>query len=199
MKEVALGESKNLLNFIATMAKAGAVQPNLIFKTVFFHSLLFGFQVEPCFAQNNDLFIPPAKVKTLAPKPTTSTPIPVTEKNLWGLRMWQVVGLAFVATVLSVVFCCCLCDCRVPKTGYDKDGQAKQADGDGSDTEPAVVHSRPLQDGKRLESASNQQRKVQDTGNSGGKVNQALESERETAAQDKGWKTIQRTMLSRQP
>ena len=71
---------------------------SFLHKLIYF--LLLLYQGPSCSAQNNDVFIPSPKVKTLEPKPTASTPLPVTEKNLWGLRLWQVVGLAFVATIL---------------------------------------------------------------------------------------------------
>ena len=59
------------------------------------------FQVLSCFAQNNnDVFIPTPKVKTLEPRLTSTTPLPVTEKNLWGLRLWQVMALALFATIV---------------------------------------------------------------------------------------------------
>ena len=57
-------------------------------------------QVQLCYAQNDDVFLPTPKVKTLEPSVATPTPLPVTERNLWGIRLWQVVGLAFVATVI---------------------------------------------------------------------------------------------------
>ena len=101
----------------------------------------------------------------------------------------------------TVVFCCCLCDCRVPKTGYDK-GDAENADDDGSDTEPSVFHSKPLQAGKLVNGSSQQigdKKKRPDSENEDGKVNAAFVGEKETPAQGKGWKTVQKTMLSRQP
>ena len=101
----------------------------------------------------------------------------------------------------TVVFCCCLCDCRVPKTGYDK-GDAENADDDGSDTEPSVFHSKPLQAGKLVNGSSQQigdKKKRPDSENEDGKVNEAFVGEKETPAQGKGWKTVQKTMLSRQP
>ena len=105
--------------------------------------------------------------------------------------------------VFTVVFCCCLCDCRVPKTGYDKDdAKAKNADGDGSDTEPAVSQSKLPQAGK-LANGSCQRiddgKKRPDSENKDGKINEAFVGEGETPAQGKSWKTVQRTMLSRQP
>lgn len=173
----------------------------LAYKIMLLLPFLFGFQVLSCSAKENDIFIPSPKVKSLEPEPTTSTPIPVTERDLWGLRMWQVVGLALVATILLVVFCCCLCDCRVPKTGYDK-GDAENPDDDGSDTEPSVFHSKPPQAGKLVNGSSQQigdKKKRPDSENEDGKVNEAFVGERETPAQGKGWKTVQKTMLSRQP
>ena len=97
----------------------------------------------------------------------------------------------------SVIFCCCLCDCRVPKTGYDKDDRVKYADGDDSDKEPEVVYSKACVGGEKVANSSSQQKKVPDTRKTEGKLNEAFESEEETASQGQGWKTIQRAMLSR--
>ena len=102
----------------------------------------------------------------------------------------------------KVVFCCCLCDCRVPKTGYDKDdAKAKNANDDGSDIEPAVFHSKPQQAGKLVDGFSQQigdTKKRPDSEIKDGKVNEAFVGEGETPAQGKGWKTVQRTILLRQ-
>ena len=40
--------------------------------------------------------------------------------------------------LILVIFCCCLCDCRIPKTTYDKE-EKPQEDSDCSDIEPAVT------------------------------------------------------------
>ena len=60
----------------------------------------FFCQVRSAFAENDDVFLPAPKVKTIEPSITTPTLLPVTERDLWGIRLWQVVGLAFVATIL---------------------------------------------------------------------------------------------------
>ena len=103
----------------------------------------------------------------------------------------------------TVVFCCCLCDCRVPKTGYDKDdAKAENADDEGSDIDPAVFHSKPQQAGKLVDGSSQQigdKKKRPDSENKDGKINEAFVGGGETPAQGKGWKTVQRTILSRQP
>lgn len=57
-------------------------------------------QVRSCFAENDGVFLPAPKVKILEPRITTPTLLPVTERDLWGIRLWQVVGLAFVGTIL---------------------------------------------------------------------------------------------------
>ena len=100
----------------------------------------------------------------------------------------------------SVTFCCCLCDCRIPKTGYDKDDEAKE-DSDCSDIEQASqVLSRQPQRGKKPANGSipskNQQRT---TGDYPGKVNKAFDNEGAIAPQNESWKGIQRVTLSRQP
>ncbi|XP_032227079.1 transmembrane inner ear expressed protein [Nematostella vectensis] len=64
---------------------------------------------------DDSAYLPVLKTKIVGPIDPTPTPLPATEQAMWGLRMWQVLGLLLTGTVVMVVICCCLCDCRVPK------------------------------------------------------------------------------------
>lgn len=109
-----------------------------------------------------------------------------------------------IYSLFSVTFCCCLCDCRIPKTGYDKDEEAKHDSDDCSDIEPAAVFSRPsLQGGKTLANGSAPQEshrhKTPETGHDQGKTNMGFDSEGETNLQTETCRGMQRVKLSRQP
>ncbi|XP_022800005.1 uncharacterized protein LOC111337888 [Stylophora pistillata] len=179
----------------------------LVLKCLLFNFFLLDFQAQSCLGQN-DVFLPSPMVKTLQPEVGTSTPLPVTERNLWGMRLWQVAGLAFVSTVVLVTFCCCLCDCRVPKTTYDKEDKP-QEDSDCSDTEPAVavrrapamIPEQEPQGGKELVNGSAPQKLHRGfSEHEIGKANSAFENDGEhSALHHENWKGKPRISFSRQP
>ena len=102
----------------------------------------------------------------------------------------------------SVTFCCCLCDCRIPKTGYEKEDESKH-DSDCSDSEPVAAPSRPPQGGKKLANGSDpqvtQEQKAVNTGHTPGEVNKAFDNEEGIVPQTESWRGIQRVTLSREP
>ncbi|KAM7432448.1 hypothetical protein ABFA07_017137 [Porites harrisoni] len=179
------------------MAKTDVVKIPVLFKMAL---VWHGFQVLSCFAQNNnDVFIPTPKVKTLEPRLTSTTPLPVTEKNLWGLRLWQVMALALFATIVLITFCCCLCDCRIPKTAYDSKNDPEE-DSDCSDVEQLV--STPKQ-GRGEKASTNgftpQKSQLRTTGHEMGKMNKGFDSEGEISSKSDNWRGTPRVAFSRQP
>ncbi|KAL9957158.1 hypothetical protein ACROYT_G038762 [Oculina patagonica] len=175
----------------------------LPFRITFICSLLLGFEVQPCHAQSDDVFLPEPKVKTLEPSVTTPTPLPVTERDLWGIRLWQVAGLAFVATIVLITFCCCLCDCRIPKTAYDKEDKLEEGS-DCSDTEPAAALRRTpqaQQGGKKLTNGSAPLKsQLGSTEHELGRANNAFDNDEAIAAKhNETWKGNPRVTFSRQP
>lgn len=107
--------------------------------------------------------------------------------------------MAFV----SVIFCCCLCDCRIPKTGYDKEDKLEEGS-DCSDTEPAAAARRTPQvpqGGKKLANGpAPEKSQIGTTGHEMGRANNAFDNGGEITAQhSETWKGTPRVTFSRQP
>ena len=103
----------------------------------------------------------------------------------------------------AVIFCCCLCDCRIPKTAYDKHDKLEEGS-DCSDAEPtAAVRRAPQvpQGGKKLANSPAQQKgQIRTTGQDMGKENIAFDDDGEvTAKHSETWKGTPRVAFSRQP
>ena len=106
--------------------------------------------------------------------------------------------------ILPVTFCCCLCDCRIPKTAYDKDDRQLEEGSDCSDTEPAAAVRRTphvQQGGKKLAIGSAPQKnQLSSTGHEMGRANNAFDKDEEIVVkQNEPWKGNPRVTFSRQP
>ena len=107
------------------------------------------------------------------------------------------------AICFTVIFCCCLCDCRIPKTAYDKHDKLEEGS-DCSDTEPtAAVRRTPqvLQGEKTLgNSPAPQKSQKRTTDHEIGRANKAFDHDGEINAQHtENWKGTPRVTFSRQP
>ena len=110
--------------------------------------------------------------------------------------------------LILVIFCCCLCDCRIPKTTYDKE-EKPQEDSDCSDIEPAVtVRQAPVVTQKQepkdekmpVHGSSPQDRHGGSRKHETGKVNSAFENDGENSAlHNENWIGKPRISFSRQP
>ena len=102
-----------------------------------------------------------------------------------------------------VIFCCCLCDCRIPKTAYDKHDKLEEGS-DCSDTEPAAAVRRApqvQQGGNKLATnPATQKSQIGTTGHNMGRENNAFDGDGEiTAKHSETWKATPRVKFSRQP
>ncbi|XP_077978877.1 uncharacterized protein LOC144434299 [Glandiceps talaboti] len=57
---------------------------------------------------------------------TVETEVKFTEINVWGLRLWQVVGIFLCGVVLCIIIACCICDVRIPRTMKEIEARYKK-------------------------------------------------------------------------
>lgn len=110
--------------------------------------------------------------------------------------------------LILVIFCCCLCDCRIPKTTYDKE-EKPQEDSDCSDIEPVVtIRQAPVVTQKQepkgekmlVNGSSPQERQGGSRKHETGKANSAFENDGENSAlHNENWIGKPRISFSRQP
>jgi len=108
-------------------------------------------------------------------------------------------GNLIYAICFIVIFCCCLCDCRIPKTAYDKHDKLEEGS-DCSDTEPAAaVRRTPQAPQGEKKLATNPAPQKSQIGTIG-RANNAFDDDREiTAKYSETWKGTPRVKFSRQP
>ena len=106
------------------------------------------------------------------------------------------------AICFTVIFCCCLCDCRIPKTAYDKRDKVEEGS-DCSDTEPAAAVLTPqVPQGKKklTNSPALKKSQIRTTGRELGRENNAFDDDGEiTAKHSETWKGTPLVTFSRQP
>ena len=112
-------------------------------------------------------------------------------------------GNLVYAICFTVIFCCCLCDCRIPKTAYDKHDKLEEGS-DCSDSEAAAAVRRTPQvphGGKKLAtSPAPQKSQIRTSGQKMGRANNAFDNDGEiTAKHSETWKGTPRVTFSRQP
>ena len=98
-----------------------------------------------------------------------------------------------------VTFCCCLCDCRIPKTGYDSKNDPEE-DSDCSDVEQLVATPRQGHGEKvSTNGFTHQKSQLRTTGHETGKMNKGFDSEGEIPSKSDNWRDTPRVTFSRQP
>ena len=98
-----------------------------------------------------------------------------------------------------VTFCCCLCDCRIPKTGYDSKNDPEE-DSDCSDVEQLVATPKQGHGGKvSTNGFTPQKSQLRTTGHETGKINKGFDSEGEIPSKSDNWRGTPRVAFSRQP
>lgn len=108
--------------------------------------------------------------------------------------------------LILVIFCCCLCDCRIPKTNYDKEEKPQE---DSDCIEPAVtirqapvVTQKQEPEGEKMlvNGSSPQERHRGSRKHEIGKENSAFENDGENSAlHNENWIGKPRISFSRQP
>uniref|UniRef100_A0A8C4KUQ3 TMIE protein n=1 Tax=Dromaius novaehollandiae TaxID=8790 RepID=A0A8C4KUQ3_DRONO len=64
---------------------------------------------------NTQFFFPLSQATTEPPK---KKPDPVTSETvvIWGLRLWQVIGIFAIFVLAVIITLCCIFKCRIPRT-----------------------------------------------------------------------------------